>query len=665
MTAQAPVRVGSSPGFRPPPARDTSAAPAGVGTAVAALCGLLLLVPWQTESTRTQLGYLDFSWVWALSDAFAHGRIFGRDLVFTAGPLGFLGPRAFVPETGALLWIWWTAIALVWSALLWRQLARSVANPALRIGLFAWSILCAALSSDAFFLAIPILAGAIAVTRANDDGVSIDMLGVSSLLAVGALVKFSFLVAGAAAIGIVSLWDLSRRRWPLAGVVFVATFLLMWTVCGQPIAALPAFIKTSLQVASGYTPTMSLSSGDRRALYGAIVTMMLGVVITARITSKRRSLAYGTLALIWLAMCVLVAKASFARFDPVHEVIAPLWAASSLPTLWAATLLFDAGTSTSAMLALMLIGGAVSSELALRHAERPGLLSSAIDVPSRVLRSIRSLANPRSALAREQRSFDAMRGEEIARTPLPQIAGTVDVYPSDVSALLSHGFSYDPRPMLQSYAAYTPRLAELNAAHLRGDKAPANLLFDIAPIDARLASMEDGLSWIEIWRRYSVSADTGGFLWLQRRPKPLGVAAPRLLSTMSATIGVPFKLPDVACGGVMAAFELRSTLRYRVGSLFWKAPELAVRLSPGDRDKRVEPTLLGTPFLISPRIETRKDFAGFMQTATVAANDARPTSAELRVLSSHPERYFAPNFSVRFFSVQPVESCGGAGAVAP
>ena len=665
MTAQAPVRVGSSPGFRPPPARATNGAPAGVGTAVAALCGLLLIVPWQTESTRTQLGYLDFSWVWALSDAFAHGRVFGRDLVFTAGPLGFLGPRAYVPETGALLWIWWSAIALVWSALLWRQLGRSVANPALRVGFFAWTLLCAVLSSDAFFLAIPILAGAITVTRANDDGVSIDMLGVSALLAVGALVKFSFLVAGAAAIGVLSLWDLSRRRWPLAGVVFLATFMVLWLGCGQPIGALADFTKTSLQVAGGYTPTMSLSSGDRRALYVVIATMMLGIVITVWITLKRRSLPFATLTLIWLAMCVLVAKASFARFDPVHEVIAPLWAASSIPTLWAATLAFDAGMSTSAVLAVMLIGGAVSSEFALRHAERPGVLSSAIGVPSRVLHAIRTLVNPPSALARERRSFDAMRNEEVARTPLPEITGTVDVYPSDVSALLSHGLAYDPRPMLQSYAAYTPRLAELNAAHLRGDKAPANLLFDIAPIDVRLASMEDGLSWIEIWRRYSFAEDTGGFLWLQRRSKALALAAPRLLSTTTATIGIPFKLPEVDCGGIMAAFDLRPTLRYRVGSLFWKAPELAVRLSPGGHDKRVEPTLLGTPFLIAPRVDTRKDFASFMQTGTVAANHARPTSAELHVLSSYPERYFARNFSVRFFSVQPVESCGGSGAVAP
>ena len=661
MTAQAPIVVNGNPSQRPPsallPSRVPSRAPLIAWTVAAALCGLLMVVPWQTESTRAQLGYLDFSWVWALSDAFVHGRVFGRDLVFTAGPLGFLGPRAVVPATGSLLWTWWSAIAVIWSSLLWRQLARSIANPALRIGLFGWAMLCATLSSDAFFLAIPILAVAIAVTRADDAGAPIDMQAVAVLLAVGSLVKFSFLVAGAAAIGVLSLWDLARRRWPLTGVTYLVTFLVLWVVCGQPLGALPDFVGTSLQVAGGYTPTMSLSSGDRRAMYGVIATMALGLAGAAWITLRRRSLAFGVVTSVWFATCVLVAKASFARFDPIHEVIAPLWVASSLPMLWAATLTFDASMATTAMMVLMLIGGSASSELALRHAGRPGMLASAIAVPSRVLRSLHAIANPRNALARERYSFDAMRSDEIARAPLPQISGTVDVYPSDVSALLSHGFSYAPRPMFQSYAAYTPGLAELNAAHLRGREAPDNLLFDIAPIDARLASMEDGSSWIEIWRHYVAAADTGGFLWLRRRAQPVAIDAPRPLSTMTATIGVPFRLPEVSCGGVMAALDLRPTLRYRLGSLLWKAPELAIRFAPGDRDKRVEPTLLNTPFLISPRIETRRDFAELMQTGTVVANDARPITAELRVLSPHPDRYFASRFSVRFFSVQPAAPC--------
>jgi hypothetical protein len=662
MTAEAPVAVASARSLRPPSATATQEGPRIPWTIVAGVCGLLMLVPWQTESTRMQMGYLDFSWVWALSDAFAHGRVFGRDLVFTAGPLGFLGPRAYIPATGSLLWIGWSAIAVIWSSLLWRQLARSVANPVLRVVLFIWMVLCATLSSDAFFLAIPILAGAIAIARADDDGAppTLDLVAISALLATAALVKFSYLVAGTATIGLLSVWDVTRRKWPIAGITYLLGMLLFWIACRQPLGALPDFFRTSLQIAGGYTSAMSLTSGDRRSLYGVILTMVVGLTVAAWIAVKRRSVGFGIVTIIWLGIWLLVAKASLVRFDPGHDIIAPLWATSTLPVVWAAMLMLDAGLATSAIMILLILASAGSSELALRNWGRPGLASSAIGAPRRALRALAAIANPRRALGRERATFDAMRRGEVARTPLPQLIGSVDAYPSDVSALLSHGFTYQPRPVLQSYAAYTPPLAELNAAFLRGGTAPENLLFDIATIDTRLASMEDGSSWMEIWRRYSLAADTGGFLWLRRRATPIAVADPQALPGITATIGAPFRLPDVACGGVMASIDLRPTLYYRVRTLLWKAPELVVRFSPGDREYRVEHMLLGVPFLLSPTIESREHFAEFMQTGATTAKNSRPVSAALRVLSPHPERYFASVFSVRFFSVQPSDSCSGS-----
>jgi len=664
MTAQAPVAFRGDLEFRPPTARKRGL-PSAVGAVAAALFGLVIIVPWQTESTRAAVGYLDFSWVWALSEAFAHGRVFGRDLIFTAGPLGFLSPKAYVPDTGALLWIWWSAIAVAWSLLLWRLLARTVANLYVRIGLFAWTAFCGSLSSDAFFLAIPVLAVAIAITTADDSQSSLDLLGVAALLAVGSLVKFSFLVAATATIGILGPWDIARRRWPASAITFLATILILWTACGQPLGAIVDFLKTSSQVAGGYTPTMSLSTADRRVLYGVISTMALGLFVGAWVTLKRRSLPFGLVTLIWLGTWLLVAKASFARFDEVHEVIAPLWVASVIPMLWALTLRYDAGPAMSAIAVVLLIASAVSSEIALRDARRPGFASSAVHAPQRAFHSLRVMVNPRRGLSRERTRFEAMRAGEVARTPLPPITGTVDAYPTDISAVLAHRFAYAPRPMIQSYAAYTPRLAELNAAHLRGEKAADNLILDVAPIDQRLASMEDGQSWIEMWRRYSFVGDTGGFLWLRRRATPIAVGAPHLLSSSTATLGVPVPLPAVACGGIMATVELRPTLRYRLGSLFWKAPEIDLRFTPGDEDRRVEPTLITTPFLVSPRIDTRRQFATFMQSGTVAPTDSYATSVALRVLSPHPERYFAPQFTLRFFSIQPVASCPDARAAAP
>jgi hypothetical protein len=182
MTAGAPVAIDARSAFEPSSARTPIGSPSVRWTVLAACFGLLLLVPWQSESTRAQLSYLDFSWVWALSDGFVRGRVLGRDLIFTAGPLGFLGPRAYVPRTGLLLMVRVERDrgGLVVASLETTRTRRRETR-ASHCAVWLDGRVCATLSSDAFFLAVPILAAAIVVARRDDNSLLLDVLAVAVL----------------------------------------------------------------------------------------------------------------------------------------------------------------------------------------------------------------------------------------------------------------------------------------------------------------------------------------------------------------------------------------------------------------------------------------------------------------------------------------------------
>jgi len=75
--------------------------------------------------------------------------------------------------------------------------------------------------------------------------------------------------------------------------------------------------------------------------------------------------------------------------------------------------------------------------------------------------------------------------------------------------------------------------------------------------------------------------------------------------------------------------------------------------------------MLGVPFLISPVIDTRREFAEFMQTGGTVADIGRPEHAELRILAREPERYFRSRVTVHFYLVQTVEACAGSSTKAP
>jgi hypothetical protein len=111
--------------------------------------------------------------------------------------------------------------------------------------------------------------------------------------------------------------------------------------------------------------------------------------------------------------------------------------------------------------------------------------------------------------------------------PLPALDGSVDVYPTEQAMVLAHGLQYRPRPVFQSYMAYTPALEAANAAALRGPAAPDWVLFHLRPIDGRLPALDDAASWPELLARYRWAGVAGDMAVLQRRadPRPWHVEA--------------------------------------------------------------------------------------------------------------------------------------------
>jgi hypothetical protein len=65
-------------------------------------------------------------------------------------------------------------------------------------------------------------------------------------------------------------------------------------------------------------------------------------------------------------------------------------------------------------------------------------------------------------------AYNTYAGGLRSRTfPDLDIHGTADVYPISQTVALPLGLTCLPRPIFQSCSAYTPKLAEMNAAHLR------------------------------------------------------------------------------------------------------------------------------------------------------------------------------------------------------
>jgi hypothetical protein len=194
----------------------------------------------------------------------------------------------------------------------------------------------------------------------------------------------------------------------------------------------------------------------------------------------------------------------------------------------------------------------------------------------------------------------------------PRIDGSVDIYPWNQAALLANGLSCRPRPVIQSYSAYTPELAEMNAAFLRGARAPDYILFALNPIDDHFPALEDGRSWPELLTRYDIaSTNLARALLLKRSASPRRCEKV-FIKEAALAFGSPVALPAASDGPIWAEIEINKSLAGKVLSVIYKAPPIwmTVALSDGRQGSfRLIPGMARGGFIISPFIGDPTSFS--------------------------------------------------------
>ena len=199
--------------------------------------------------------------------------------------------------------------------------------------------------------------------------------------------------------------------------------------------------------------------------------------------------------------------------------------------------------------------------------------------------------------------------------PLAVLSGAGDIYAYDQSVLLASENKWNPRPVLQSYSAYTPELARLDEQHLRGDNSPDWIAFDLQTIGNRLPSLDDGMSWPAIFDNYSFLSADEHFVLLRRKQSTFPQSSFAEVSKQTCGIGKTIALPQVD-GPLFAEIDLKPTLAGKIATTLLNPPQLSITivLKDGTAKKfRVISEMMKTGFLISPFIADTSGFASLMR----------------------------------------------------
>lgn len=171
-------------------------------------------------------------------------------------------------------------------------------------------------------------------------------------------------------------------------------------------------------------------------------------------------------------------------------------------------------------------------------------------------------------------------------SPLRNLIGTstTDVYPWDYSFIAVNHLNWVPRPVLQSYACYTPWLDNQNAVHFRSGAAPEFLIWELRKIthdihdgtmesiDGRYLFNDQPETVLAILSHYRLERKQGGtfpVLLFRKRTEPLGYSD-SVISTDTVTWNEWLDVPSGVDGLTKLKVQLKRNTAGDLKSFFYK-----------------------------------------------------------------------------------------------
>jgi len=537
-------------------------------------------------------GGLDSSWGAGLYMAVEQGLDFGDEVVWTYGPLGFLG-RGDAP-------LWFDdlgVLSFLYNGLLHIGLCIAIVYSLSRtIGVFAASL--------AAFVALGILPGAEAPTviavalcipALLPDrprwAIGAIVYGGSFLAAFECLIKLSIgppviLICLAALLGARAQ---ARRIATFAGL-FVAEFVALWLITGQSLGDLWGYLSGTRQVISGYSEAMGVELLSTRGEYLAVV-LLLGFVGFAAVCSWRDGRArLGGAAIAALAGFALF-KEGIVRYDVGHMTIF----SSTIPVLllllpWPRTRVPLAAATAVAVIAAIVITRPEGY-----YADRLNPIDN-VDL-ARAQAQILFDGDKREGIVEGNRAL--MKGVyDLSPEQLADLEGrTVAIEPWEIALAWAYDLDWSPLPVMQGYSAYTDELDEMNAEELSSGSGPERIVREgnqptghgatYPAIDNRNPAWDPPASSLAILCNYEELSRSSNFQVLGKIPDRCG--EPELIGTVGTAFGEAVAVPEPGPGEVIFAriegagvegLEKLKTLLYRADFRMAETNEGTYRLVP-------------------------------------------------------------------------------------
>lgn len=541
---------------------------------------------------------LDPSWRYAMNQALAQGINFGKDIIFTFGPYASIYTKVYHPFVYNQMIAGGLFIAITyWLA--FHGLLKN-AKPQWIIALLISSASGFVFFIDILLFSYPVIV-ALVFFQAINKKADINKITLSYFLILFStfgllpLIKGNILIITQSISLLCTIYALTEYKKNIACIALfmpITSTILFWLIINQSFNDLFYYFLNMKFIISGYTEAMSTSGKGLEIIFSfiGIIVFSYSIFSCKEKEIKSRLFLFG----VFFIFLFVSFKGSFVRHDGHATQMA-----------------------NAMLLASILLNFIISSRLSLLNFVfsvflSQYILSHYIDISAHnLLNNFKSTYTWNWKASEElDKEYEQALLNLKKQADFPILKGTTDIYENDISYLLASGNQWNPRPVLQSYSAYTAYLAEINKQHLLKNNVPDNIIFKLQAIDGRIPAIEDGASWPVLLANYQPTLFKNDYLFLQKKPIT-EFSEPVTLKQSTYHLGDTINLPETQ-QAVFVELKIKPSIIGRIANLLYKPSRLSIsiQLKNGEIKKyRLIANMSESGFLISPFIEDSAEYA--------------------------------------------------------
>lgn len=568
---------------------------------------------------------LDPSWEITLNFANIQNLVWGKDIAFTYGPLGYLSTRVGWGVNSLSLLFFDLFVAFNFFYIFYKSFIDSKHK---KLTVFLIAVLCF-LTPFYFGAATSILLLGFLmfwIRQALEDNKIINYIFQILLLVLMFFVKLNTgMISFILILPFIGYQIITKKNnYYFYIVYFVSLFSLIFLFSKILNVDLPLYFKSGMNMISGFNEIMHLELGLDNEFYMALAFIGLSAIIMAvKVYSEKFSLKSLVIVFVFALPIYVLYKQGFVRADMGHIVDFFLYAmfyVFVIRDFHVVQQRFN-GKEIVLVMAFLVVFGAKRKEETFFY------LDQRLD---------------KSEYVAGLKNFTEISGvhlfpneNQIPSNVISRIGNSeVDIFPWNIHLIFENKLNYSPRPVVQSYSAYTPYLENLNFEHYNSDKAPKFVLYQFESIDNRQPLFDESKVNLALLKNY-ICVDTFSMkekqmLLLEKKKdfKPIKFEKIKEYEAPIKTAISPEK-------DVFYEIEVSTSFKGKIRSLAKHSPELYIMMNTKDgkgNGFKISGKLLKTGIFGSNLILNTSDFKKILE------NQALPDPQQVNNYVVWPEK---------------------------